>query len=77
MCIDWIVALRIIIGSGQHQREYSASLFMTRLVLSDGDYYQQGMLATQLNNKVESGELKVMSIITMHKFICNVVANRR
>ncbi|KAF7829144.1 replication protein A 70 kDa DNA-binding subunit A [Senna tora] len=48
-----------------------------RLVLSDGTYYQQGMLATQKNELVNSGRLQKGSVVKLTQFICNVVQNRK
>lgn len=44
-----------------------------RLVISDGEYYQQAMLATQNNQLVENGKLETNCIIQMSEFICNTV----
>ena len=48
-----------------------------RLVLSDGQHTVQGMLATQHNIKVTSGELKDFDIIRLTEYICNSVQNRQ
>jgi len=48
-----------------------------RIVISDGECYQQAMLVTQKNYIVESGKLKNFCICRLDKFICNMVAQRR
>lgn len=48
-----------------------------RVMLSDGSHYQQGMLATQMNELVSSGRLQKGSVVKLSQFICNVVQNRK
>eukprot|EP00898_Chlorokybus_atmophyticus_P002303 jgi/Chlat1/3073/Chrsp21S03384 len=48
-----------------------------RLQLSDGQYSQQGMLATQLNHHVQSNAVKPGTVLQLDEFICNTVQNRR
>jgi hypothetical protein len=45
-------------------------------VLSDGQHFQQGMLATQKNDIISQG-LRIHSIIQLDQFMCNNVQNRR
>lgn len=59
------------------QSQQNSSTERYRLVLSDGSYYQQGMLATQKNELVHSGRLQKGSIVKLHQFICNDVQNRK
>jgi hypothetical protein len=48
------------------------------LCISDGSkFHKQAMLATQLYDKLKSGELKTLSVIRLNDFICNVVNGRR
>lgn len=47
-----------------------------RLVISDGEYYQQAMLATQNNHLVDNGKLNAFCIIQLNEFICNSVASQ-
>ncbi|KAK4490845.1 hypothetical protein RD792_001560 [Penstemon davidsonii] len=47
-----------------------------RILLSDGSFTQQGMLATQLNDLVRSQKLQKGSIIKLKQFVCNVIQNR-
>lgn len=47
-----------------------------RVVLSDGDYFVQGMLATQLKPFVDSGELQQNSIVRVPDFINNSIQGR-
>ena len=45
-----------------------------RILLSDGKYsYAYGMLATQLNPMISSGQLENYTIIKLNKVICNKV----
>ena len=48
-----------------------------RLVLSDGEHFSQGMLATQFNHLIEEGQMKKHSIICLEKFSVNDVQNKR
>eukprot|EP00824_Muranothrix_gubernata_P012816 TRINITY_DN269_c2_g1_i1.p2 TRINITY_DN269_c2_g1~~TRINITY_DN269_c2_g1_i1.p2 ORF type:complete len:674 (-),score=142.68 TRINITY_DN269_c2_g1_i1:320-2305(-) len=48
-----------------------------RLVLSDGRFYQQAMLATQLNELIRSGRLAPRCVVQLQEYICNVVQSRR
>eukprot|EP00249_Psilotum_nudum_P017754 c26474_g2_i1 orf=422-2932(+) len=48
-----------------------------RLVLSDGNYVQQAMLATQLNELVKSGQVQKGTIVQLMEYICNTVQQRR
>ncbi|KAH7432356.1 hypothetical protein KP509_07G018700 [Ceratopteris richardii] len=59
------------IGTGQSTQE------RYRLVLSDGNYVQQAMLATQLNEFVKSGQVQKGSIVKLIEYICNTVQNRK
>ncbi|KAL6533661.1 hypothetical protein OROHE_013494 [Orobanche hederae] len=47
-----------------------------RIVLSDGSFVQQGMLATQLNDLVRDEKLHKGSIIQLKQFVCNIVQKR-
>ncbi|KAI5070171.1 hypothetical protein GOP47_0014514 [Adiantum capillus-veneris] len=59
------------IGTGQSVQE------RYRLVLSDGHYVQQGMLATQLNEHIKSGQVLKGSIVKLVEYICNTVQQRK
>ncbi|MCO5550688.1 hypothetical protein L7F22_004178 [Adiantum nelumboides] len=59
------------IGTGQSVQE------RYRLVLSDGRYVQQGMLATQLNEHIKSGQVLKGSIVKLVEYICNTVQQRK
>ena len=59
------------------QSQQHSSTERYRLVLSDGSHYQQGMLATQKNELVNSGRLQKGSVVMLTQFICNVVQNRK
>jgi hypothetical protein len=48
-----------------------------RIVLSDGQFFVQGMLATQLNSMIEeTGELQVNSVIRVLDFMNNAVQTK-
>lgn len=47
-----------------------------RILLSDGSFTQQGMLATQRNDLVRSEKLQKGSIVQLTQFVCNVIQNR-
>ncbi|KAD3641848.1 hypothetical protein E3N88_31072 [Mikania micrantha] len=47
-----------------------------RLLLSDGSFYQQGMLATQLNDLVRSQQLQRGSIVQLNEFVTNTIRDR-
>lgn len=47
-----------------------------RLMLSDGMYCQQGMLATQLNDLVVSQQLQKGSVVQLMDFVCNNIRER-
>lgn len=59
------------------QSQQNSATERYRVVLSDGLYYQQGMLATQKNELVHSGRLQKGSIVKLSQFICNDVQNRK
>lgn len=48
-----------------------------RLVLSDGEYSWQSMLATQKNEMITSGEIQENCIIKLNDYIVNVVQNKK
>lgn len=48
-----------------------------RLVLSDGAYLQQAMLATQLNELIKSGSCMKNSCVRLKEYICNTVQNKK
>jgi len=48
-----------------------------RLVLSDGDYYIQGMLATQMTQMMNNGQLQKFAIIQLNEFVCNNVSGKK
>jgi len=47
------------------------------VILSDGSYFIQSMLATQLNSFVESGELDKLVLIKLTNYVTNSVQNRK
>ncbi|KAJ7537757.1 hypothetical protein O6H91_11G021100 [Diphasiastrum complanatum] len=48
-----------------------------RLLLSDGSYVLQAMLATQLNEYVKAGQVKKGTLVQLQEYICNTVQNRK
>ncbi|GMK57399.1 hypothetical protein CspeluHIS016_0402330 [Cutaneotrichosporon spelunceum] len=48
-----------------------------RVILSDGQYFVQSMLATQLNNLVEDESLKKNVVIKLTQFVTNTVQNKK
>lgn len=48
-----------------------------RAVLSDGEFYEQGMLATQKNDLIHSGRLQKGSIVKLLQFVTNDVQRRK
>ncbi|KAL8521414.1 hypothetical protein ACS0TY_011800 [Phlomoides rotata] len=48
-----------------------------RILLSDGSFTQQGMLATQRNYLVHTEKLQKGSIVQLTQFVCNIIQNRR
>lgn len=48
-----------------------------RLVISDGEHYQQAMVATQLNPLIESRQLCQWSVVQLTEFMSNDVSGRR
>ena len=48
-----------------------------RLVLSDGQHFQQAMLSTNLNPMVQGGAVTINSIIRLDDFLCNEYQGRR
>lgn len=48
-----------------------------RLIVSDGVYMQQAMLATQMNPLVQNNELASNCIIEMKTFLCNEVQDKK
>ncbi|XP_075522665.1 replication protein A 70 kDa DNA-binding subunit A-like isoform X1 [Primulina tabacum] len=47
-----------------------------RILLSDGEFTQQGMLATQRNELIRSEMLQKGSIVQLTQFVCNLIQNR-
>lgn len=47
------------------------------ILLSDGIHHQQGVLATQVNCFVKSGQLQNGSIVQLNQFMYNIITSRR
>jgi replication factor A1 len=50
--------------------------FFTKIVLSDGEHYCNGMLATQLNHFVHSGQIQENTLIQISDYMNNTVQGR-
>ena len=48
-----------------------------RLQMSDGINYQPCMLATQMNEKIASGEMDKYCVVRVNKYLCNTIHERR
>lgn len=48
-----------------------------RVIVSDGQYFLQAMLATQVNKMVEDGTLTKNSVVVIDKFTCNYVQEKK
>ena len=48
-----------------------------RLAITDGEWFQHAMLATQLNHLVESDSLLKHSICILKKYVCNSIQGRQ
>lgn len=47
------------------------------MVVSDGQYYQQAMIGSQLSEKIEKNEVRNMCVIRVKDSVTNVIQNRR
>ncbi|GJU85705.1 nucleic acid-binding, OB-fold protein [Tanacetum coccineum] len=56
-------------GGGENKERY-------RVLLSDGVWHQQGMLATQQNELVRNNQLHKGSIVLLTQFVCNMIRDR-
>ena len=56
---------------------FTRSSVPCRLVVSDGQYYMQAMLATQLNDLVTNNELQKFCVVRLDEYICNSVQDRK
>ncbi|KAL3613777.1 hypothetical protein CASFOL_041851 [Castilleja foliolosa] len=65
-----IAEIRLVNTSNQNNERY-------RVLISDGVFMQQGMLATQHNDLVRSEKLQKGSVIQLKQFVCNLIQNRR
>ena len=48
-----------------------------RLVVSDGQHYQQAVVVTELNARIKSGEIQTLGLIKLTEIFCKVVMGRR
>ncbi|GER56231.1 replication protein A 70 kDa DNA-binding subunit [Striga asiatica] len=68
-----ITSIRLI----NTQNQNNAAVERYRILLSDGVFFQQSMLATQCNDLVRSEKMQKGSIIRLMQYVCNVVQNKR
>ena len=47
-----------------------------KLVVSDGQHYQQAVVVTELNARILSGEVQTLGLIKLTEVFCKVVQNR-
>ncbi|KAJ1431135.1 Zinc finger, CCHC-type [Sesbania bispinosa] len=59
------------------QSQQNSAVERYRIVLSDGSYYQQGMLTTQKNELVRSRSLQKGSVVRLTQFTCSAVQGRK
>uniref|UniRef100_A0A175YL13 Replication factor-A protein 1 N-terminal domain-containing protein n=1 Tax=Daucus carota subsp. sativus TaxID=79200 RepID=A0A175YL13_DAUCS len=48
-----------------------------RLVISDGELTQDAMIATQLNDRVKTGQIVTGSVVQLIDYVCNSVHSRK
>ena len=46
-----------------------------RLILSDGDFYMQGMMSSQMQGLCESDQISKFTIIHIKEYVINVIKN--
>lgn len=57
------------VSGGEKQERY-------RLMLSDGLFFQQAMLATQRNELVKSQQMQRGSVVQLKEYVCNFIRDR-
>eukprot|EP00794_Sanderia_malayensis_P014156 gene14156-15634_t len=63
---------------GIKKLQASAGVDRYRVVLSDGiNFYSSGMLATQLNDLVLSGDVEARAVVQLDKYTCNIIQGTR
>ena len=63
-----VIDIRKIAGTGADRY---------RVIISDGRFYAQSMLTTQLNSLVEENKLQKNAIVKLNEYICNKVGVRK
>ena len=48
-----------------------------RIIISDGKHFLQAMLATQLNDMVQTNAIGKNTIATIEKMVCNTIGGKR
>lgn len=76
-CSENLQPVLQVIELKQVQSQQNSTVERYCVVLSDGSFYQQGMLATQKNDLVHSGKLQKGSVLRLTQFLCNVVQNHK
>jgi replication factor A1 len=56
-------------AQAQQQQGVNASQERFRLIVSDGEHYQQAMLATQLNHLVKDGNLRKFTVVQVDECV--------
>lgn len=69
-----IVSMKKVTNPG---REGQSGMDRYRLIISDGAYFTQAMLATQLNHMVDEERLGKLDVVKVEKLTCNTVQNKK
>ena len=48
-----------------------------RIIVSDGEFFQQAMMSTHLNHLVDKAEVQKNTVVKIEKFTCNTVQDKR
>ena len=63
--------------TGQLRCRRQLSKLIVRIILSDGNHFIQGMLATQLNHLVDDHTLDKNTVVKLKQFVTNAVQGRK
>ena len=75
-----IIDVKQIGTNGQQQQQPAPGGGTTerfRLIVSDGEHYQQAMLATQLNGLVTSGQVRKFSVVQVDECVAHARGSAR
>ncbi|KZT02307.1 replication factor-a protein [Laetiporus sulphureus 93-53] len=70
--VQFLSFKKVAPGSGA-----SATMDRYRVIVSDGQHFLQAMIATQLNELVETGQVGKHSVAVIERFSCNLVQDKR